>query len=326
MDQWAARWGAGMDKSVGLGQQTIYYAKGYGVGDGTNTPTNFDHCLRVLATDPERAIKIAASQFGHYYHETGSVWESCAKYNGGPRATWDSIPAGNRANYERAMAQATRYLEAPMPSRYVFPVPGGQFSDTHWDSNGDGKPDLAVDIFAPEGTPILACTSGRTEYVRYPAGGETVTLYGDDGMVYYHAHCQEGSVVMDGRVAPGAQIGRVGRTGNARTTPPHCHWAVGTRAYGIDRAGAGDLRPWERLRQWQAGAPDEEDPAVIDDLRKQLAEAQNLLGVIQHDWVDAAESAVQNGKAARLKKERNEHLDAALAALATIRRGGPPED
>ena len=158
--------------------------------------------------------------------------------------------------------------------QYVFPIAGPcNYADTHWDSNGNGRADLAVDIFAAEGTPIVALIGGRGEFVRYPNGGDTYTLYGDDGLTYYHAHCVAGSVRPSGRVEQGQQIGRVGRTGNAANTPPHVHWARATRAYGIDQYGQGDLEPWAFLRRVQAQQT-EEDPMRIQELETALAQAE----------------------------------------------------
>lgn len=142
---------------------------------------------------------------------------------------------------------------------YVYPfVPEARYSHTHWDSNGDGRPDLAVDVFGPYLSPIRACVDGRVEVADYPAGGHTATLYGIDGHVYYHAHGVPGTGVA-GAVRAGDVILRMGNSGNARSTPVHCHWAASTRAYGIDRYGQGNLVPWTLLDAWRAGRADEGD-------------------------------------------------------------------
>ena len=51
-------------------------------------------------------------------------------------------------------------------------------------------------------------------------GGLTVWLRGTSGVTYYYAHNAENLVVEGQEVAQGQMIARVGRTGNAATTPP----------------------------------------------------------------------------------------------------------
>lgn len=164
-------------------------------------------------------------------------------------------------------------------AKYYFPVqgPGVSWAPTHWDSDGSGTPDLACDIFAPEGTPIVAIWSGRVEVINYPNGGHTATLYLDPNpeqiAVCYNAHLVWGSG-RAGRVQGGQQIGRTGRTGNAATTPPHDHFAIGAD---IDRYGQGTIPPWPLLRQWQAGETEEEEELSAAE-KQELADLRVLKG------------------------------------------------
>ena len=85
-----------------------------------------------------------------------------------------------------------------------------------------------VDIFAPRGTPVLSATDGRVYRVETTAiGGKVVWVRDSDESqrVYYaHLDSQVARTGMD--VERGTLLGFVGNTGNARTTPPHLHFAV----------------------------------------------------------------------------------------------------
>ena len=55
--------------------------------------------------------------------------------------------------------------------------------------------------------------------------GETsITIYGDDGHIYYYTHLTAGSVPTGGRVAAGDQIGTFGPSGQG--TVPHLHFDI----------------------------------------------------------------------------------------------------
>ena len=85
------------------------------------------------------------------------------------------------------------------------------------------------DIFAPRGTPILSATEGYIAHIGDNSlGGQTVTVIGAGGRVYYYAHLEayarhiaEGDFVSKQTV-----LGYVGTTGNAAGTPAHLHFGV----------------------------------------------------------------------------------------------------
>jgi hypothetical protein len=103
------------DVSFGPGQQTAKYAVDYGIGDGSASPANIQLVQDTFFNDVNLAIHIAAVQYGRYYRETGGHWGAVAKYNGGPGATWSSIPAGNQRNYRSAWDLAAHYLGGDPP-------------------------------------------------------------------------------------------------------------------------------------------------------------------------------------------------------------------
>lgn len=128
-------------------------------------------------------------------------------------------------------------------------VPGGQGVATDQGTHG-GWP--AVDIFAPRGTPILAPVSGTSSPGTYPLGGNATTLIGANGKAYYFAHAL--GPMLGGPVAAGQQIGQVGNSGNAASTPPHLHFAAATSADLFNRFnGSGNLWPNSPTRGFLQG-------------------------------------------------------------------------
>jgi len=85
-----------------------------------------------------------------------------------------------------------------------------------------------VDIFAPRGTAAVAAARAYVRRVReQPLGGLTVWLHDRErGLHLYYAHLDEQLVEAGQWVDAGDIVGRVGNTGNARTTPPHLHFAI----------------------------------------------------------------------------------------------------
>lgn len=318
----AAREAVWPDVSYSVWQQTVKWASGYGVGDGSDTTANRAYVRQVLSTDLARAADIAAQQLGFYWRRTQSWQETLARYNGGGGASWATMPAGNRSNYERAWAQAAAYVvegDAAMDTHdWAFPVAEPHdYADRHWDGL------KAVDIFCPAGTPLVAVQDGRATVADYPNGGHTVHLATADGYLVYYAHLIQGSGV-GGAVRRGQRIGLAGNTGNAATTPPHCHWAVGTQAYGIDNQGAGNVAPWPWLRAIEATAaddgPEEESPVRIAELEARLAETVRAAGIALAE-IDAVLAMPRLPTKAREKLQHG-----AKPAAETAARGGLPEE
>jgi murein DD-endopeptidase MepM/ murein hydrolase activator NlpD len=99
-----------------------------------------------------------------------------------------------------------------------------------------------VDIFAPRGTPVVAAAEAIVSRVdTTPVGGRVIWLRDSERRAsIYYAHLNEILVEEDIRVQPGDTIGRVGNTGNARTTPPHLHFGLYVR-------GEGAFDPWHYI-------------------------------------------------------------------------------
>jgi murein DD-endopeptidase MepM/ murein hydrolase activator NlpD len=117
----------------------------------------------------------------------------------------------------------------------VGAVAGRDFSNDWGFPRSGGRTHQGNDIFAAEGTPIVAIQAGtvvRTSPVDRGLGGITVTYRTADGSEWYNAHLLSiaPGIAPGVAVAAGQEIGTVGRTGNARTTPPHNH--IGRRIGG----------------------------------------------------------------------------------------------
>jgi murein DD-endopeptidase MepM/ murein hydrolase activator NlpD len=97
------------------------------------------------------------------------------------------------------------------------------------DARGERRHE-ALDILAPEGTPVLAVEEGTiARLFLSKAGGITIYQF-DSGAryCYYYAHLQRyADGLREGqRVRKGEVIGYVGTTGNAPKNTPHLHFAV----------------------------------------------------------------------------------------------------
>ena len=106
-----------------------------------------------------------------------------------------------------------------------------------------------VDIFAPQGTPVLSATGGMVTRVSDGGiGGRVVWVWdAGRGLHLYYAHLHEQLVARGTRVGRGDVLGTVGNTGNAQTTAPHLH-------FGIYERGRGAIDPDAFIRPAPAAA------------------------------------------------------------------------
>lgn len=126
---------------------------------------------------------------------------------------------------------ARLYTQTP-DSRLAMPVQHvskRHIADTWQAPRGTNRSHEGQDIFAPKGTPILSATSGYVYNIgENNLGGQTVSVIGRGGRVYYYAHLDSYSPTLKegDTVTTKTVLGYVGTTGNARGTPPHLHFGV----------------------------------------------------------------------------------------------------
>ena len=138
-----------------------------------------------------------------------------------------------------------------LPEELIIPVMGATCADWNsrsfwfspWGKSGVHK---GIDIFAKEGTPVIAASSGLVVNAgSTPGGGNVVSVLGPKWRVHYYAHLKTIKVNDGEFVNQGKEIGAVGTTGNAVGKAPHLHYAIITQIpylwqlkmerYGIDR-------------------------------------------------------------------------------------------
>lgn len=134
---------------------------------------------------------------------------------------------------------AKLYTQAP-DTKIAMPledVSKKEVANTWGAPRGTGRRHEGQDIFAPKGTPILSATNGYIYKIgENNLGGQTVSVVGSGGRVYYYAHLDryaQGIEVGD-RVTTRTVLGYVGTTGNAQGTPPHLHFGIYTMTGAIN--------------------------------------------------------------------------------------------
>lgn len=114
---------------------------------------------------------------------------------------------------------------------HVCPVAGKtNFIDTWAASRSGGRQHQGTDMFAAAGTPVVAMADGIVVRVNRnaasnPLGGLTVSYVTGTGDRWYNAHLRTvaSGMSVGVHITAGTQIGEVGNSGNAATTPPHLH-------------------------------------------------------------------------------------------------------
>lgn len=140
-----------------------------------------------------------------------------------------------------------------LPEHHRIPVQSATDKDWNplsfwyspWGISGVHK---GIDIFAKEGTPVLASTGGLVLFSgNIPVGGNVVYTLGANWRFHYYAHLQEFNVSSFSLVNAGQQIGRVGTTGNAKGKPPHLHYSIKSLFPRFWKYNSTIVASWERL-------------------------------------------------------------------------------
>ena len=181
--------------------------------------------VRKLATIVVTAVLVSAFWI-FYFGITGS-----------PQTSDGAVkPAGDKAVAETSTGKVTIAEGVEVgPAGLAIPVAGirvGQLSDTFTQARAGGsRVHDAIDIMAPEGTPVVAAAPGTVEKLFLSQGGGGITAYvrsPDGKWIYYYAHLQRYApgLAEGQRVERGTPIGFVGATGNANPAGPHLHFAI----------------------------------------------------------------------------------------------------
>lgn len=131
-------------------------------------------------------------------------------------------------------------IEIIEEAKLGFPVSGGSNKSiqSFWgvDREGGARKHEGIDIFARRGTPVLAVADGVISRVQEtPIGGKVVwQRLGLFNQSIYYAHLDSQLVTSGQEVKKGEPVGRVGNTGNAKTTSPHLHFGIYTIGGAID--------------------------------------------------------------------------------------------
>src|SRR5215213_8313379 len=148
----------------------------------------------------------------------------------------ERLPAANLLS----LRNARLYFKEP-DRKLVMPVRNvraRQLKDS-WHAPRDGGERLhqGQDIFAPRGTPVHSATEGYVVRIgENRLGGQTVSVFGAGGRVYYYAHLDSYArgIAVGDFVTTRTVLGYVGTTGNAQGTPPHLHFGVYTPSGAIN--------------------------------------------------------------------------------------------
>jgi len=139
---------------------------------------------------------------------------------------------------------------------YVFPIFG---TASFGDSFGGPRPNIpggwhhGEDIFAAEGSPLLAVADGTLHTIGFTKiGGYRIWLRDTRGNEFYYAHLSAYSpLAVEGRsVQAGDVIGFVGDTGDAEGGTPHLHFEIHPAAMaGLGYDGV--VAPYSILLAWR---------------------------------------------------------------------------
>lgn len=131
------------------------------------------------------------------------------------------------ADHNRIVAQPAQ----PPPLRIpVLGVSMEELFDNYSHGRDNGRIHHAIDIMAPEDTPVLAADDGViAKLYDSDDGGLTIYQFNQDRTrVYYYAHLEDYADDLEEgmQVEKGALIGYVGSSGNADDDAPHLHFAI----------------------------------------------------------------------------------------------------
>ncbi|MCW2714369.1 MAG: peptidase family [Frankiales bacterium] len=143
-----------------------------------------------------------------------------------PKPSPSGKPSPSPAATRQAPARAAAAPAAPAGSGGACPVPNATFVDSWGDARSGGRAHKGTDMMAPGGSPVYAVRDGVVRTTSSSAGGLSIYLTADDGMVFFYAHNSANVASSGQRVQAGQLIARVGSTGNASAGATHVHFEM----------------------------------------------------------------------------------------------------
>jgi murein DD-endopeptidase MepM/ murein hydrolase activator NlpD len=136
----------------------------------------------------------------------------------------------------------------------LIPVAGvtaNQLRDSFNQARSGARPHRALDIMAPQGTPVLATSDGVVLKLYQSANGG-ITLYQLDSSnryAFYYAHLMRyaDDIAEGKRLMRGDTLGYVGDTGNAGTGNFHLHFAISKLGSPRRWSGGEPINPYPLL-------------------------------------------------------------------------------
>lgn len=121
-------------------------------------------------------------------------------------------------------ALAPQWLQIPVQGASPRDWNPQSFWFEPWGRSGTHK---GIDIFAGQGTPVVAPTYGLVLFRGELAiGGKVLLMLGPKWRLHYFAHLNDYSALPGQPVLPGSPLGSVGDSGNASGKPPHLHYSI----------------------------------------------------------------------------------------------------
>jgi murein DD-endopeptidase MepM/ murein hydrolase activator NlpD len=140
-----------------------------------------------------------------------------------------------------------------IPQHHIIPVQGATPKDWSphsfwyypWGRSGVHK---GIDIFATDGTPVVASTDGLVFYTgNIEMGGNVVLMLGANWRLFYYAHLRNINATPWQWLKAGTPIGSVGTTGNAFGKPPHLHFSIVSLWPALSQYDPGVPQAWRKL-------------------------------------------------------------------------------
>ncbi len=150
-----------------------------------------------------------------------------------PKPSAIETPASKPATAPAPAAVPIADAAVPLADQLLIPVAGitaNALQDTFNDGRSPERRHEAIDLLAPNGTPVFAVADGTiAKLFNSKPGGLTIYQFDtSQKLAYYYAHLDRYAAdVKEGMTLKrGDLIGYVGTSGNADPNTPHLHFAV----------------------------------------------------------------------------------------------------